>query len=191
MLHVRHWYVNVIGCVPDHVPGFAVSVAPSVGEPEIVGGSTTRGPAEPWTIAVGFDAAESEPSAFVAVTRTRMRMPTSAFAGRYVVPVAPPMPAQLEPSAAPPSVGQRSHRYANDIGVVPDHVPWFAVSVRPSTGWPTMLGSPVLFGGTSATAEPEPGSSAAVRRARNCESEADVEEAVACAFAAFSCLMRA
>ena len=36
-LHVRHWYVNVIGWVPDHVPGSAVCVAPSVGEPEMVG----------------------------------------------------------------------------------------------------------------------------------------------------------
>jgi hypothetical protein len=104
--------VNVIGCVPDHVPGSAVCVAPSIGDPEIVGGTTLRGLAEPWTTAVAFDTAESEPSAFVAVTRTRIRIPTSASRRRYVssAPAEPPIGAQLEPSDAPPSVGQRSQR---------------------------------------------------------------------------------
>ena len=62
------------------------------------------------------------------------------------------MTKQLEPSAAPPSVGQRSQRYVNVIGVEPDHVPGLAVSSRPSIACPEMLGSVVLLGGTSARA---------------------------------------
>ena len=81
-LQLRHWYVNEIGCVPDHVPGSAVCVAPTTGEPEIDGGTRFRGLAEPWTTAVGLDTAVSEPSAFEAVTRTRIRIPTSASRSR-------------------------------------------------------------------------------------------------------------
>src|SRR5262245_15694228 len=111
-LQLRHWYVNEIGCVPDHVPGSAVCVAPATGEPEMVGGLTTRGRADPWTTAVGLETAVSEPSPFEAVTRTRSLIPTSASRTRYVesLPAEPPMAAQLEPSAAPPSGGQRSQR---------------------------------------------------------------------------------
>ena len=166
LLHVRHWYVNVIGCVPAHVPGFAVCVAPSVGEPEMVGWSTTRGLAEPWTIPrrvgsrrvgavrVRCSHPHADPDADVGVAQPVRRTRRTPDGGR-----------SWSRQAAPPSVGQRSQRYANDIGVVPDHVPRFAVSVRPSTASPTMLGSAVLFGGTSATAEPEPGRSAVVRAA--------------------------
>jgi hypothetical protein len=136
-----------MGCVPDHVPGLAVCGWPSTGEPEIVGGVTLVGLAAPRTSAVGFDAALSEPWAFVAVTRTRSRRPTSPLRTWYVLPSAPPMGGQFEPSGAPPPLGHRSQRYAKDIGVEPDQVPRFAVSVRPSTASPTMLGSPVLFGG--------------------------------------------
>ena len=39
-----HWYANVIGPVPDHEPGLAVSVSPSRGVPEIVGGDVFEGP---------------------------------------------------------------------------------------------------------------------------------------------------
>jgi len=74
----RHWYLYVMGAVPDHVPGLAVSVSPMTGEPAIVGRLVLRGLAEPWTFAVGFEAALVEPSEFVAVTRTRIRRPTSA-----------------------------------------------------------------------------------------------------------------
>src|SRR5262245_37252021 len=92
-------------------------------------------------------------------------MPTSLSRRRYVLPVAPEITRQLEPCAVPPSVGQRSQRYWNDIGVEPDHVPAPAVRVRFSAAVPSMVGSPVLFGGTSARAEPGPGSSAAVSAA--------------------------
>jgi hypothetical protein len=56
------------------------------------------------------------------------------------------MDAQLEPSAAPPSVPQRTHWYANVIGLVPDQPPLVVVSVWPSTGDPETLGSEVLVG---------------------------------------------
>ena len=194
LLQVRHWYVNVIGCVPDHVPGFAVCVAPSVGEPEIVGWSTTRGLAEPWTIPVGFDAAESEPSAFVAVTRTRIRIPTSASRSRYVVPATgrPPMGAQLEPSRRP-TVGRDSAASGTRTTSAsePDHVPRFAVSVRPSTASPTMPGSRRVVRWY------ERHRRAGARQERRCQSsrggdrDGDTKRAVAHAVAAFSFLMRA
>src|SRR5205085_12559266 len=47
-----HWYVYEIGAVPLHVPGLAVSVAPSLGVPPIVGravfaGGTGGAPPDP------------------------------------------------------------------------------------------------------------------------------------------------
>jgi hypothetical protein len=63
----------------------------------------------PTTTPVGFDAAVRDPSAFVAVTRTRMRDPTSALARRYRSVVAPEMIVQLPPSGWPPSAPHRTH----------------------------------------------------------------------------------
>ena len=42
-------------------PAFAVSVSPTIGEPEIDGGTRSFGFAFPWTIPVGLDAAEPAP----------------------------------------------------------------------------------------------------------------------------------
>src|SRR5581483_5116736 len=39
----RHWYEYVIGAVPLHSPGSAVSVEPTCGVPEIVGGEVLAG----------------------------------------------------------------------------------------------------------------------------------------------------
>src|SRR5919201_3786329 len=39
----RHWYENVSGCCPVHVPLFAVSVAPTCGVPLMVGGAVLCG----------------------------------------------------------------------------------------------------------------------------------------------------
>jgi hypothetical protein len=74
--------VKVIGCVPVHVPGWAWSVWPWDGVPEIVGACTFRGlPASGFAItAVAFEATVALPSAFDAVTRTRRRRSTSAEA---------------------------------------------------------------------------------------------------------------
>ena len=70
----RHWYVNVSGCWPTQVPLFAVSVCPTCGVPDTVGGTVFRGRAGAgWTTAVAFDVALAEPSEFAAVTRTRKR----------------------------------------------------------------------------------------------------------------------
>jgi hypothetical protein len=57
-----------------------------------------------FTTAVGTDVACAEPSAFVAVTRTRMVLSASGFLSTYVLSVAPPMFEQL-----PPFSSQRSH----------------------------------------------------------------------------------
>jgi len=77
----RQTYVNAIGCAPTQTPAFAVSVCPTCGVPEIVGGLVFRGAPAAWvdlTTFVGSDVAVADPSAFVAVTRTRIRWPTSA-----------------------------------------------------------------------------------------------------------------
>jgi hypothetical protein len=69
-------YENEIGCVPAHSPGSAVTVEPTTIVPRTVGVEVFTG--LPATTAVGFDATVREPSAFVAVTRTRIREPASA-----------------------------------------------------------------------------------------------------------------
>src|SRR5262245_41984392 len=40
---MRHWYVNVIGCVPVHVPLSAFRSSPTCAFPEIVGGAVLFG----------------------------------------------------------------------------------------------------------------------------------------------------
>jgi len=74
-LHRAHAYVNDIGCVPDQRPGFAVSVDPTVRDPEIVGAdvflgavsATADSAAPPVAIAsaVSADAATAETTALV------------------------------------------------------------------------------------------------------------------------------
>ncbi len=103
-----HAYVNVIP-VPVHVPWLAVSVWPTAAWPLIVGGWVLGGPCAAVTAAVAFEAAVFGPSAFAAVTRNRNRNPTSPAPTTYAVVEAPPMTAQSEPSAAPPSAPQRTH----------------------------------------------------------------------------------
>jgi hypothetical protein len=71
--------VNVID-EPVQVPGFAVSVDPTVAVPLIVGGAVFGGPACATTIAVAFDTAFVWPSLFTAVTRERSVKPTSPVA---------------------------------------------------------------------------------------------------------------
>jgi hypothetical protein len=57
------------------VPGSAVIIWPTTIDPRGQGGAVFSG--GPTTGEVGFDAATREPSAFVAVIRTRIRKPTS------------------------------------------------------------------------------------------------------------------
>ena len=85
------------------------------------------------------------PLAFVAVTRTRSREPRSLDATTYACVLAPPITAQSEPSGLPPELAQRTHWYANEVGV-PDHVPCVAVSVDPTLAVPEIAGCAVLPG---------------------------------------------
>src|SRR5215212_3298137 len=110
----RHWYANAIGCPPVHVPGFAVSVWPCCGVPLIVGCFALTGRpavAEARTVVeVAFEFALAVPSAFEAMTRERMRWPTSARRRMYVRRVSPGIVAQLTPFTPPPLASQRSQR---------------------------------------------------------------------------------
>jgi hypothetical protein len=94
------------------------------------------------TIALAFEVDAAEPSAFVAVTRTRRRMPTSACRMTYVRPNACEIPVQLTPLTPPPLVSQRSQRYVNLKGAVPVQGALAAVTRRPSIAFPTIRGSP-------------------------------------------------
>src|SRR5688500_10970245 len=76
------------------------------------------------TTGVGCETAEAEPSAFVALTRTRTVLSTSAVRTRYVDPVSRGMFAQLVPSAL-----QRRHWKAYVIAVLLPHSPLVALSV--------------------------------------------------------------
>ena len=83
LLHRRHWIENVIGWRPVHVPGEAVSVCPTVGVPEIVGGPVLAGRAPAAAITrVCAEVAVAGPSVFFACTRTRIVLPTSLRASR-------------------------------------------------------------------------------------------------------------
>src|SRR5512132_288281 len=110
----RHWYAYACGCPPDHEPRFAVSVWFCCGTPEIVGGLVLAGGpavADAWTTpGVGFELALAVPSAFDAITRERMRWPTSARRSTSVRRVSPGMVVQLTPFTPPPLVSQRSQR---------------------------------------------------------------------------------
>jgi hypothetical protein len=114
--------------------------------PEIVGRLVLAGfvPAAT-TMLVALETALGDPSVLLAVTRTRMRKPTSAFCTWYALLIALGITPQFEPSGALPSFGQRSQRYANVVGE-PDQVPFVAVNVLFSTGVPRMLGAPVFVG---------------------------------------------
>jgi hypothetical protein len=100
-------YENEIGCRPDQAPGSAVTTCPTSIVPRGHGGWVFTG--GPTTTAVGFEATVCEPSAFVAVTRTLIRKPTSADLNAYLELVASETMAQSPPSGRPPSAPQRTH----------------------------------------------------------------------------------
>lgn len=81
-----------------------------------------------FTISVGLEGAELEPTEFVAVTTTRMREPKSSSEMVYVFPVAPAMSEQRTVLRA----SQRRHWYANVMGSAPDHVPSSVFNVFPT-----------------------------------------------------------
>jgi hypothetical protein len=132
----------VIGTVPVHVPEVAVRVCPSTGSPLIDGAAVLDG-ATPVTGELTADAALADPAVLVAVTRTTNALPTSAPASVYACAVAPVTSTQLLPS-----VLQRRHWYAYEIGVDPDQMPGDAVSVCPSWVVPVIVGAVLFAGGT-------------------------------------------
>ncbi len=144
--------------MPVQVPGFAVSVWPAWGVPEIVGGDVFFGANAATTIAVAFDTATPLPSALVAVTRTRIVKPTSALRSRWLFVVAPAIAAQFDPFPFPPFAGQRSHWKAKLVGLF-DQVPVVAVSVSPWTAEPEIFGSAVFTGFACDRADPKVGTS--------------------------------
>jgi hypothetical protein len=84
------------------------------------------------------------PATFVAVTATRIRVPTSVEVSVYAAPVAPAIAAQVVPARS-----QRRHWWVYIIGDVPDHVPVSAVSVEPAVVPPTTIGDVVFVGGVA------------------------------------------
>ena len=76
-LQRRQTRVKVIVAVPTQVPSFAVSVWPNAAVPVIDGATVLTG-GEVVTSAVWFDVASVLPAVFVAVTRLRIVLPTSA-----------------------------------------------------------------------------------------------------------------
>jgi len=80
MLQRCHWYPNDVG-LPLQEPGEARSSSPTRAVPVMVGADVFFGAAVDVTgatVLVCADCAEAEPSAFVAVTRTRIVWPASA-----------------------------------------------------------------------------------------------------------------
>jgi hypothetical protein len=82
-----HWYAYVIGWVPVQVPGATVSFSSCFAFPVMVGGAVFDGfvaagaVTGPVMTGVSSDSALEEPAAFVAVTRTLFRPPTSYTTG--------------------------------------------------------------------------------------------------------------
>ena len=92
--------------VPVQVPRSTVSVSPSRAVPPTVGATVFAG-ATGSTRPAAPDVADVDPAVFVAVTITRVVVPTSAGVSLYVVAVAPAMSAQFAPA-----VSHRRHWYA-------------------------------------------------------------------------------
>src|SRR5438477_10534694 len=85
------WNAYEVG-LPLQLPVEAVSVCPTRVVPEIVGTAVFFGAAFATagaTASVAFDSAVAEPSAFVAVTRTRIACPASAPVSVEVLLVGP------------------------------------------------------------------------------------------------------
>src|SRR3954462_10430018 len=142
----RHWEPGGIVGVPVHVPSTAVSVLASVGVPRIVGSDWLTGSVGA-TTAVCTDVAFAGPATLVAVTTTRIVLPTSVGVSASVLLVAPAMSAQLAPALL-----QRRHSYVKQIGGVPVQVPSDA-TLRdwPPRAVPLTVGRTVLKGAEGAT----------------------------------------
>src|SRR4051794_15856173 len=93
-LHRRHWYVNVIGAVPVHWPGSAVSVEPTCVVPEIVGGDVfvglTWAAAVPGSGRLSAPARNAASAARAAAAPTRTPVPLRCFIATSPVRYRPP-----------------------------------------------------------------------------------------------------
>src|ERR671936_9804 len=88
----RHWYAYEIGCVPDQLPGLAVSVCPCCGVPEMVGGAVFRGGR------VGFAAnAPPELAAITSRRRTTAATPQTPGFGPPGHPAEPDLSCRMGP----------------------------------------------------------------------------------------------
>ena len=94
------------------------------------------------TTAVCADVADADPPPFDAVTTARNVDPTSPATTAYDDAVAPAISTH-----APPDTSHRRHRYANDIGVDPDHDPLDTDNDCPDCADPDTTGNPVFTGG--------------------------------------------
>jgi hypothetical protein len=149
-----HWNANVIGAVPDQLPVLAVSVEPSRGVPEIVGGTVFAGALARPPITPVDARAFALPSALRAVTKNSRRRPRSSGVSVCCRDVCPAIGAQLATCEL-----QRIHWYVNVIGDVPDQAPGFPVSVSPTRCVPEIVGGDVFLGAAVAadgSADPAP-----------------------------------
>src|SRR5262249_56312877 len=88
--HRCHWYENVIGVSPTHVPVVVCRLTPTSANPETTGGLVLTGwPFAVPTTPVSFESAVAAPSLFLAVTRKRIVEPRSALTTLYSFVVAP------------------------------------------------------------------------------------------------------
>ena len=107
---------------PVHVPGSAVTTWPTTIVPRPTGGDVFTG--GPTTTPVGFDAAVREPSAFVAVTRTRIRKPTSALVEPIAIASCRARDDRAVAAVRLPAVGAAAHPLVRVRDrPVPVHVP--------------------------------------------------------------------
>ncbi len=99
------------------------------------------------TTAVAAELADAEPTPFDAVTTARNVEPTSAATTTYVAAVAPPISTHPAPPAS-----HRRHRYAYEIGAVPDHDPADDDNVRPTSATPDTTGTTEFAGAAGSAA---------------------------------------
>lgn len=85
---------------------------------------------------VALETALADPDAFDAVTRVRQLEPRSEASIRTpdAVGSGAEVAVQPDPSAAPPSRGQRSHWYVNDVGALLQLPGELGVSMLPTPG---------------------------------------------------------
>src|SRR5262245_6635445 len=112
-----------------------------------------------FTAAVASLWALADPSRLLAITLTRIVLPSSPDRTVNVLPVAPPMLLQASPLAP-----QINHWYWKLIGLDPFQVPGSAVSLLPTAALPSIVGN-VSFDGTTASRVVAPIATPTTRRA--------------------------